>query len=60
MIKFVLTFLVMTVWGWLLWGAIQTSWWLYALMMVGLFVAGWFLQTDAEKEATKKWWYDRL
>ena len=40
--------------------AIATSGWLVGLVVVIWFVVGWYLQTDAEKESVKAFWYKWL
>jgi hypothetical protein len=60
MLQFVLTILLLTAWGWVANAAIAGGALTTVLCFSAMAVAAWFLQTDAEKEATKKWWYDRL
>lgn len=60
MLHVILTMLVVMAFGAVLEAGLHISIWLYILIMIGLFIAGWFLQTREEKDATKRWWYERL
>jgi hypothetical protein len=60
MLQFALTILLLTALGWVVTAAISGGTLTTILCFAAMAVAAWFLQTDAEKEATKKWWYDRL
>lgn len=60
MLQFVLTMVLLIVWGWIVTAAVESGVIATALCAVAMLVAAWILQTDAEKQATKKWWHDRL
>lgn len=60
MLQFILTMLLLGVWGWIVTAAVENGVAATALCAIALLIAAWILQTDEEKEATKKWWHDRL
>jgi hypothetical protein len=60
MIQFVIVVAIASGLGWLGGLAYEAHPLLIVPLVVALFWAGWHLQTFEEKEATKKWWYDRL
>lgn len=49
MLQFILTMLLLGVWGWIVTAAVENGVAATALCAVALLIAGWFLQTDAEK-----------
>lgn len=60
MLHLILTMFAVMAFGAVLEAGLKISIWLYVLIMTLLFIAGWFLQTNEEKDAMKRWWYDRL
>ena len=60
MIHFILTMLIASAFVWGGTALLELNGFLLCLYLAAALVAGWFLQTDEEREATKKWWHERL